>query len=65
MRSESQRTPADIMTRRLRLLPHRLRVAHLLALISRQSPDSVRGCELTSLLHDEMTAQVGEAGGLR
>ncbi len=65
MRTESQRTAADIMTRRLRVLPRRLRVAHLLALISRQSPDSIRGYELTSLLCDEITAQVGGTGDLR
>jgi hypothetical protein len=65
MRPESKGTPIDIMTERLKLLPRRLRVAHLRALIGRQFPDSIRGRELAALLRDEMMPQAGERGGLR
>jgi hypothetical protein len=65
MRLESDGTPIDIMMERLKLLPRRLRVVHLRALIGRQASGSVRGRELASLLHNEMMSQAGESRGLR
>jgi hypothetical protein len=65
MRLEPEGTPIDIMRERLILLPCRLRVAHLRALIGRQASGSVRRRELASLLHDEMMSQAGESRGLR
>ena len=64
MRPESKGTPIDTMTERLKVLPRRLRIAHLRALIGRQASGSVRGRELASLLHDEMVPQAGENRGL-
>jgi len=64
MRLESKGTPIDTMRERLILLPRRLRVAHLRALIGRQASGSVRGAELASLLRDELMPQSGESRGL-
>lgn len=64
MRPESEGTSIDTMTERLKLLPRRLRVAHLRALIGRQASGSVRGRELASMLRDEMMPQAGENRGL-
>jgi hypothetical protein len=64
MRRDVKGTPIDIMTERLKLLPRRLRVAHLRALIGRQFLGSIRGREVAALLRDEMMPQAGESGGL-
>jgi hypothetical protein len=52
------------MAGRLKLLPRRLRIAHLRALIGRQFPGSIRRRELAALLRDEMVEQASEEGGL-
>jgi hypothetical protein len=52
------------MPERLKLLPRRLRVTHLRALLQRQLAGSIRGRELAALLRDEMMAQAAEEGGL-
>jgi hypothetical protein len=65
MRPESKGTPVDMMAKRLKLLPHRLRVVHLRALIGRQLPGSIRRRELAGLLRDEMMPRAGQRGALR
>lgn len=64
MRPESEGTPIDTMTERLKLLPRRLRVAHFRALIGRQAAGSARGRELASMWRDEMMPLAGENRGL-
>lgn len=65
MTEESNLTPDEMRTARLKRLPRRLRIAHLRALVGRQLRGSIRERELAGLLHDEMTAQAGEGGRLR
>ena len=65
MREESKGASIEVMAERLKLLPRRLRVAHLRALIGRQVSGSVRGRQLAGLLRNEMIALAGEGGLLR
>lgn len=65
MKREPEGTPIEVVTERLKLLPRRLRIAHLRALIGRQVRGSIRGRKLAGLLHHEMTAQAGEGDLLR
>ena len=50
-------TPMDVMAARMEPLSPRHRIAHLRALIRRESDGSIRRVELASLLRDEVTAR--------
>ena len=62
MKRVPEGTPIEVMTERLKPLPRRHRIAHLRTLVGQQIGDSIRRCELASLLHDEIAAQAGEGG---
>jgi len=50
-------TSIAVMAVRMKRLPRHHRIAHLRALIARDSAPSIRRLELVALLRDEMAAQ--------
>jgi hypothetical protein len=56
MKREPRLTPATMMAK-MKPLPRRHRIAHLRALIRKESFHSILREELVALLRDEMTAQ--------
>jgi hypothetical protein len=58
-------TPIAVMVVRMKRLPRRHRIAHLRALLRRQSAGSIRGAELAALLRNEANFQGANRHGTR